>query len=178
MPNSNKLIFDFLKVVAWIIFIGLCVEAGGIITNAVFSFFKPELISRLYKAEDLSAVHAQSPSNYYILLTFWVTIASLKAYLFYFIIKLLSTLDLVHPFSQDISDRISKLSYIVLAIGLLSAIANQLTERLKGQGIGIGNMQEYWNDAAAFLMMAAIIYILAQIFKRGIELQTENELTI
>jgi hypothetical protein len=33
-------------------------------------------------------------------------------------------------------------------------------------------------DGQAFILMAAVLYIIAAIFKRGIELQTENDSTI
>jgi hypothetical protein len=39
-------------------------------------------------------------------------------------------------------------------------------------------VEKYWDDTAAFLMMAAIIFVISQIFNKGIELQRENELTV
>ena len=45
-------------------------------------------------------------------------------------------------------------------------------------GYATNNLNEFWADSEAFIIMAAIIYIIAQIFKKGIEIQNENELTI
>ena len=40
------------------------------------------------------------------------------------------------------------------------------------------NLNAFWADSQAFILMSAVIYIIAQIFKKGIEIQNENELTI
>jgi Protein of unknown function (DUF2975) len=178
MAISNKLIFDLLKVVSWIIFIGLCIEAGAIVFNLIYAFFKPEGFKILYKNVELGDMQTLDRIDNLFLTSFWVSIAVLKAYLFYLIIKLLSKLDLMNPFSEATSTLIIKISYFIFSIGLLVALAHQYAKGLMHIGINIENLAANWNDSAAFLMMAAIVYILAQIFKRGIELQSENDLTI
>lgn len=178
MAISNKLVFDLLKVVSWIIFIGLCVEAGAILFNLIYASIKPEGYGALYKNIQLSDLQALDRIDIVFLTSFWISIALLKAYLFYLIIKLLDTLDLMHPFSKGTSELITKISYYIFSIGLLIALAHQYAKGLLHAGINIDNLAANWNDAPAFLMMSAIVYILAQIFKRGIELQTENDLTI
>ena len=45
-------------------------------------------------------------------------------------------------------------------------------------GYEVSHVEKYWNDTAAFLMMAAILFIISQVFKKGIELQNENDLTV
>jgi len=52
MTKRNIFIFKALQVIAWIIFIGLCVEAGALIVNFVYSQFKPEVIHNLYQKLD------------------------------------------------------------------------------------------------------------------------------
>ncbi|HCM77099.1 MAG TPA: DUF2975 domain-containing protein, partial [Cytophagales bacterium] len=44
MSKTNNFIFTGLKIVAWIIFVGLCIEAGGLIVNFFFSLYKPEFV--------------------------------------------------------------------------------------------------------------------------------------
>jgi hypothetical protein len=39
-------------------------------------------------------------------------------------------------------------------------------------------LNEYWTDGKAFILMSAVLFIIATIFKRGIELQSENDLTV
>ena len=40
------------------------------------------------------------------------------------------------------------------------------------------NLNQFWVDSEAFILMGAVIYIIAIIFKKGIEIQEENELTV
>jgi hypothetical protein len=57
MKKTNNLIFTGLQIVAWIIFIGLCIEAGGLLVNFVFSIYNPDMISRLYNKLNLMAMY-------------------------------------------------------------------------------------------------------------------------
>jgi hypothetical protein len=70
------------------------------------------------------------------------------------------------------------MSYEALAIALLSFVANQYAEALVTNGYELHETTTYWNDADAFLMMAAIVYVISRLFKKGIELQQEKDLTI
>ena len=36
MSKRNNFVFKGLHIVAWIIFVGLCIEAGGLLVNFVF----------------------------------------------------------------------------------------------------------------------------------------------
>jgi len=45
-------------------------------------------------------------------------------------------------------------------------------------GIATDPLNKFWVDYQAFIMMSAVIYIIALIFKKGIELQNENDLTV
>lgn len=65
-----------------------------------------------------------------------------------------------------------------LSIGLLSFIARQTAKNLQHRGYEIDQLNQFWVDSQAFILMAAIVYVIATIFKKGIELQNENELTI
>jgi len=40
------------------------------------------------------------------------------------------------------------------------------------------NLNQFWADSQAFILMGAVIYIIATIFKKGVDIQNENELTI
>jgi len=46
------------------------------------------------------------------------------------------------------------------------------------KGYNIDLIERYWNDGGAYLMMSAILFVIALIFKKGIELQNENDLTV
>lgn len=178
MLKGNNLVFKGLYVITWAIFVGLCIEAGALIVNFFFSLYKPESIQYLYQKLDLSEMYAQSKWAYYGMYSFILTISILKAYLFYVVIMLVSKLDLSKPFSSYVANQISTISYFTLSIGLISYIARQTANNLQHHGFEIGILNQFWADSQAFILMAAVIYIIASIFRKGVEIQNENDLTV
>lgn len=178
MSTTNKFVFKALHVVAWIIFIGLCIEGGALIVNFIFSLFKPEVLEKLYQKLNLSSMYSRSQTAYFAMYSLIITIAVLKAYLFYIIIKLVSKINLQKPFSSTVAEQITQISYYTFSIGLISYIARQSTNNLQHKGFEISTLNDFWVDSEAFILMAGIVYIIAVIFSKGIELQQEQDLTI
>jgi hypothetical protein len=176
--KNNNFLFKFLTVIAWIIFVGLSIEACALLVNFIFTFFNPALLKNLYQKLDLSAMYNRSTATFYSMYTFILVIAFLKAALFYEVIKLVSKLDLNRPFSSFVSKKITTISYITFSIGLISIVARETANNLSHKGFDINRLNEFWVDSQAFILMAAVIYAIAIIFKRGIELQNENDSTI
>ena len=178
MSKTNNFVFVALKIIAWIIFVGLCVEAGGLVVNFIFSIYKPEFVPNLYQKLDLSEMYESSKWAFFSMYSFILVISILKAVLFYIVIQLLTKIDLLKPFNSFVSKQILQISYYTLSIGLISYIAQQSSKNLQHYGFDTSNLNSFWADSEAFILMAAIIYIIAIIFKKGIEIQNENELTI
>jgi len=178
MTKRNNYVFIGLQIVSWIIFVGLCIEAGALIVNFVFSLFKPEFVGNLYQKLDLSQLYNTNKWVYLGMYGFILTISVLKAYLFYVVIMLLSKLDLLKPFSSSVAGQIKKISYITLEIGIFSIIAREISRSMVHYGLEAGTLNQFWEDGSAFLLMAAVIYVIASIFSRGVELQSENDLTV
>lgn len=177
MTKTNNFVFKSLLIVSWIIFVGLCIEAGGLLTNFFFSLFKPEFLPNLYQKSDLTRMYNESKPAFFGVFSFILTIAVLKAYLFYIVIRLMHKLDLSRPFNNFVEKQISLISYYTLSIGLLSLLARQTTKGMTHYVPDI-NLNRFWEDGQAFILMGAVIYIIAVIFRKGIEIQNENELTV
>lgn len=178
MSKTNNFVFHGLKIVTYLIFIGLSIEAGGLIVNFIFSLYNPEFVHKLYQKLDLSKMYALSKWAFYGMYSFILTISILKAVLFYTVIVLVTKINLSKPFGSFVSKQISLISYFTLSIGLLSSIAQKTAQNLTEHGYEIDQLNQFWVDSEAFILMAAIVYILAVIFKKGIEIQIENELTV
>ena len=178
MSKTNHYIFTFLHIIAWIIFVGLSIEAGGLIVNFAFSIYNPEFIGNLYQKLDLSEMYHRSKFVFYAMYSFILSISILKTILFYIVILLLTKLDLKKPFNNFVSKKIMQISYYTLSIGLLSYVAQQTAKNLSEQGYVIDQLNQFWLDSQAFIIMAAIVYIIAIIFQKGIEIQNENDLTV
>ncbi|MAP54504.1 DUF2975 domain-containing protein [Altibacter sp.] len=176
--KTKNIVFKGLKIVTWIIFVGLCIEAGGLIVNFIFSLFNPEFVQNLYQKLDLSEMYENSKLAFFGMYGFILTISILKAVLFYIVIVLVTKINLAEPFSRFVSRQIYKISYYTFSIGLLSFMARQLTANLQHNGLEIDNLNQFWTDSQAFILMSAVIYIIATIFSKGVEYQEELEETV
>lgn len=178
MSKTNNFIFWGLYVVAWIIFVGLSIEAGGLIVNFFFSLYNPEFVPKLYQKLDLSEMYESSKLSFFGMYSFILIISILKACLFYIVIRLMHKMDLSKPFSGFVARQISQISYDTLFIGLLSYIARQSARNLEHHGFETDGLNQFWGDSQAFILMGAVIYIIATIFKKGVDIQNENDLTV
>jgi hypothetical protein len=178
MSGRNNIIFIGLHIVAWFIFVGLCIEAGALIVNFVFSIYKPEFVKNLYQKLDLIEMYNRSKWAFFGMYSFILVVALLKACLFYIVAMLMHKIDLSKPFNSFVSEQITKISYCTFSIGILSYIARQTAKNLQHGGYAIENLNQFWADSQAFILMAAVIYVIATIFKKGVEIQNENDLTV
>jgi Ni/Fe-hydrogenase subunit HybB-like protein len=178
MTKTNNIVFWGLYIVVWLIFVGLSIEAGGLLVNFFFSLYKPELVPNLYQKLDLTEMYKDSRLAFFGMYGFILTISILKAYLFYIVIRLMHKMDLSKPFNSFVAKQISQISYYTLFIGLLSFIARQLSKNLVHYGFVTDNLNQFWIDSQAFILMGAVIYIIATIFKTGVDIQNENDLTV
>lgn len=178
MYSTTNVLFKGLCIVAWLIFVGLTIEAGGLVVNFVFHIINPGFVKNLYQKLDLRGTYQFSKNAFYSIYSFILATAILKCILFYWVILLITKFDLRRPFTTFVSAKISQISYITFSIGLLSYICRQTASTLYHQGLDISNITHFWADGQAFILMAAVIYIIAAIFRKGIELQNENDLTV
>jgi len=178
MAKRDNYVFLGLQIVAWIIFVALCIEAGALLVNFIYSLFRPEVVKNLYQKLDLSQIYNVNRWVYFGLYSFILFIALLKAYLFYIVIKLLSKLDLAKPFNSFVSGHITTISYITVSIGIISYLARETTRGLAHHGFDISPLNPFWAVSRAYILMAAVLYVIATIFARGVELQNENDLTV
>jgi hypothetical protein len=172
---------NILLVLSWIIFIGLCIEAGAFITNAVFAIANPAVVPRLWRQIDLSDLFRHDQGHFFVVTLIMGIVAVLKAWLFFLIIRTLHSKDLnvARPFSSKVRRLVFVLSYVALLIGLFSSYGVRYTGWLVKQGVSMPDaLYLQLGGADVWLFMAIILFIIAQIFKRGIEIQSENELTI
>jgi len=179
MKPTTKLILTILHVIAWIIFLGLCIKTGALL----YSFFvslaiSPEGAKNLYMGLNLSELYDFDKVHYIALASLIVVLSALKALLFYFVVRIFLKINLVNPFSKDVSLLISKIGYLSLFIGIVTVFANKDCDWLVKQGVSFPDLQSVLGGAGEFLLLGAVIFIISQVFKRGIEIQTENELTV
>lgn len=178
MKKKTHELLLVMQVLTWFIFIGLCIKTGAILISFFVSeFINPAAAINLYLGLNLSSLKEFSNMHYSIIVLLTIMLSVLKAFMFYVVIKIFLKLNLVQPFSTDVSLLIKRISYVALVIGLLGVIATEYAKWLTKQGVSLNALPEN-TGGAEYLFFAGIIFIISLVFKRGIEIQTENELTV
>lgn len=178
MTKRKDFIWKAIQTICWFFLAGYCVQAGALLFNYIFSLFKPIATHNLHLGLDLSELYNKSKPVYTLVLITIIAISALKAYVFVIVIRLFKVLNLVKPFSEKVSATFSRITWYAFSIGFISLVAQQLIKRISEKGYNTSLAETYLNDGGAYLMMSAILFVIALIFQKGIELQNENELTV
>jgi hypothetical protein len=182
MKSRTQLVLKILYVLSWIIFVGVCIEAGGSIFSAFYTLVINSINARTFwVGNDLSGLYTYGREHFFAE-TLLISAASvIKVCIFYQIIKNLhpKKISISQPFSREVGRLIFNISYLSLFIGFISLWGVKYTEWLVEQGVKMPDIQYLrLGGADVWLFMSVILFVLAQIFKRGIEIQSENELTV
>jgi hypothetical protein len=167
-----------ITVIIWSIFIGLCIQAGTLLFTFAYSFSKPTVAQDLYEGLNLYPLYLKDVWFYGGIVTLILCVAILKAQLFYTMIRVFLKIDLIHPFSKEIAKLITTLSYIAFEIGFFLAMARGCASWLIKRSFELEGLQSYLSGAFEYFLLSALIFAIAQVFKRGVEIQAENELTV
>ena len=182
MSTKKDYFLKTLHVFSWIIFIGLCIEAGGFIFNVFFTLLiNPIGAQKFWTEVNLSELYTFNQSHYVTLTSIMIIVAVLKALMFYFIVEIFfnKKFDLSNPFNEHVKRFISKTAYIALGIGLFSFWGAEFVENLIQQGVKLPLLQKLkLAGADVWFFMGITLLVIAQVFQKGIELQNENDLTI
>jgi len=182
MKSRTKPVLKILYILSWVIFVGVCIEAGGSIFSAFYTLAINSINAKTFwVGNDLSALYTYGRVHFFAE-TLLISIASvMKVCMFYLIIKNLQPkkINISQPFSREVGSLIFKTSYLSLFIGFISLWGVKYTKWLVEQGVKMPDIQDLrLGGADVWLFMGVILFVLAQIFKRGIEIQSENELTV
>ncbi len=176
MKTKTEKILMVLKIIAWIALIGFSIECGSRIASFIISFKNPDLAKKFYEVnENLFLLRQTNLWYFYSLFFIAVLISAVKVHVWYIVIELFSKLDLKTPFSIEVVRKLENISYALIGIWVLSLLARAgVGLFLKKTGQDIGD----FGEGNEFLFISGIIYIVSQIFRRGIEIQEENQLTV
>jgi len=184
MPKRTEFLFKGLNLLAWIIFIGLCIESGGLIVNTFISLFiNPAASTKFWGGLNLYELYQFNESYFITVVACLITVSILKSILFYLIVNLFhkKKLNLSSPFNTIFGKYIFNLSYLAFGIGFFSYCGNNYSNwlRIVSNGIAAPSIQNIkFEGSDVWLFMGVLLLTFAMIFKRGIELQSENDLTV
>ncbi len=173
MKTTTHTILKTMKFLSWIVFIILLIQAGILLFAYIYGLINPDATATYVQRFDWMIVKQHSPIGYLIIWISTFTIVCLEAYTTLIVIKILQAINISNPFTLTTAKQLQKVSYLIFIIWIVTIISNACRELFNNKislGVSLDDM--------TFILLAGIIYIFAQIFKRGIELQYENEMTI
>lgn len=168
-----------MHVLCWFLFVGICLKAGTLLFSGIVSMTVSDLAAKnLFMGLDLLPLLLQNQFHYIMLSAFITLLWSAQAFLVYLVLRIFAKINFMHPFSIDIANLVSRISYVALAIGLATLFIKHYVDWLNAKVVYLSNVQSYLTGGAEFILLGIIIFVISQVFKRGIEIQTENELTV
>ena len=170
--KTEKLL-KIMKFFSWLAFIGLMIKAGAILTTYLMSINNAEIAKNLYEGMNLFEYRAYSFTHYTFIVVYKIILFSVEAFIAYLVIKLLNKLDMSQPFNTHVQQFMQQISKGIFYLWIIAIVHNTHM-----QLIGKANDFELYLFSSDFVFLSIIIFIFAQIVKRGIDIQSENELTI
>lgn len=172
--KRTERVLAILNVLAWLAFVGLAIEGGGDLVSWCVSIGNPTATAHLYKGKDLSLLRQYSFMHYTLVFLSMAALAIVEAYIAYLVIKVLSKIKMSSPFTMEIALKLERISYFICGCWVLVVFRNWYLEWLLDRVPRL----PLQTDSEEFVFIALVVFVMAQIFKKGVELQTENELTV
>ena len=167
--------YKVLKGITPVIFIGLCIKTGSLLFSVAVSLFvNPEASRNLYMGLDLSDQMSFDQMHYIITVVLLLVLSGLKAWMSLDLVRIMSDLNMEQPFSERVYRFIIRIARTAGIAGVLALLAQKHAEWLIRQGV---SMPIEW-AAPEILLFAAVLMVIAQVFRRGIDLQQEQTLTV
>jgi hypothetical protein len=173
-PKTENLL-KALNVLSWLALVGLIVKAGAIlISYGVSVFVNPDGAKNLYDGLNLSSERDFSFWHYTGTVTLMLALLVLEAYTAFLVAKVLSRIRLSSPFTPEVSEILERISYFMLGIWIIALVFNIHSKWLMKH---IGGLRIDLVPSES-IFLAGVVFVFAQVFKKGVELQSENELTV
>ncbi len=169
----NKHLITLLKVLAWAAIIVFSIKALGTLHYYFESIYANSAAVNKFMDLDLSALFKTNFTAYSFLIIVKFSYYSMQIVISFIGLKTLLNLNMENPFTKKTSDYLLKLSNALLGLFFIAFINNGLIKFIK-------NKYEitYESISTDFMLFGTIAYLLAQIFIKGVALQTDKDLTI
>jgi len=174
LKTRTEGVLTILNILSWIAFLGFMIEAGGVLVSYGISYVHPEAARKMYMGLNLYSVSQFSFWHYTLSVSILVAIAIMKAFVFFLAIKILSKVNLMNPFTIDVVRIMERMVHVLLGTWFMAMASNAHTAWLLKE---TGELHGDW-VATEFIFMAGLMFIISQVFKRGVEIQSENDLTV
>ncbi len=179
MKKNTSILIPIMHVISWLAFVGASIKAGAILTSYLVSIFGNKIASEnMYLSLNLSQLMNQDMVAYSILSILIIGVLVMEALLCYQVIRIFLKIDFSKPFQIQVEKIIMNMSVIALFVGILCKLSSGFAKRYTDEGMSFPHLNEHIGVGDAFLYFAGILFVIDIVFRKGIELQTENDLTV
>lgn len=167
-------ILTVMYILAWVVFVGYLIDAGAILFSYGVTWLNPEGARNLYKGSNLYDLRQLNFWYYTNAVSFMVALSAMKSFVWYLVIKTLSKINLANPFKMEVAQTLERISHVLFGTWVVGMVSSAYSGwLLKATG------QTFTNYVSGeFIFVAGLVFIISQVFKRGVEIQSENELTV
>ncbi|NHE58553.1 DUF2975 domain-containing protein [Cyclobacterium plantarum] len=175
MISKKSVVIKVLEILFSIAFVEFCLEASVILVLFIGSFIvNPEASKQLYLGLNLFDLYSFSKPYYISTVLLLIALTGLKSFIAYLTFSVFSKFQLSKPFNKELTEMLLRISHVSLGTGILSIIASWYCQWISKKGVAI---PIDWTGNE-ILFFAGVIYIIALVFKKGTDLQTEHDLTV
>lgn len=172
--TRTQQVLTVMLILAWVVFIGYMIEAGAILVSYGISLVNPEASKDLYRGLNLYNLRQFDFWYYSLAVSFLAALSIMKAGVSFLVIRILSKFSIQNPFTAEVAGRLEKISYAAFGVWLVTMLSNGYTSWLLK---ATGELHGTWLSGE-FIFMVGLIFIISKVFRRGVEIQSENDLTI
>ena len=177
MKTKTETILIVSKFLALLGGIWYSILCGSQMLTLVASFINPDWAKHSYGADlNIFSIREHDTSFYVYAMCLIIAVSALKAIIWYVVFGLLLKLKLQTPFSMEVEKKLERIAYLLFGVWIISSIFWKIYIYYLSKTTGIQLSANQTGDE--YLFIAAMIYIISQVFKRGIEIQEENQLTV
>jgi hypothetical protein len=174
MRTKTEMVLIITNILAWLAVAGFIIKAAAILISYGVSIGNPEGAKNLYMGMNLYNLLQFDFWHYTGAVVQMIIILGAEAYTAFLVTRVLSKIKIANPFTIEISKVLEKISYFILAIWAMAMFYNAHMQWLAKK---VPALQENLFSEES-LFVAGVVFVFAQIFKKGVELQSENELTV
>jgi len=177
MKIKTETILTFSKFLALLGGVWYSILWGSELLTLIASFINPDWAKHTYEVDlNLFSIREHSTGFYVYAMCLTIAVSVLKAIIWFVVFDLLSKLKLQNPFSMEVEKKLERIAYLLFGVWIVSSIFWKTYMYYLSKSTGIQLPANHSGDE--YLFMAGMIYIISQVFKRGIEIQEENDLTV
>jgi hypothetical protein len=181
MKTQTEKILNILRVIAWIGYVGSIVTIVIIGISTIYIFVFPDAdFTKNITISDAKLSFRTLKNDYLGRLILYYILSLIKIY---FVIKIwklakdaITNINFNHPFTSNTSIIIERIAHLTIIIGVINFIIVLSVFTL--EALVTNHFKYNFSPDLTYIFGIGIIYLISQIFKRGVEIQEENELTV